>query len=324
MESVHDLSDLLVGFCHLQQIAHIGAAGISHQTAAADEHFLQLSLGVLTGEAHIHDSIGRQGACALGREGALAVQCVLGIHNAALHMSAHGHTAAHVADDQVQILILFAHFLGVALGNGLLIQGVELAHAEDRGITGIARHIAHLIHNGGIGNERGDAQLVTDLLGDQAAQIAGVLTLYACDAVGQQGVGGGIGTAADGLDQTAASGNSIQLLGVEMVLGQRFQYQLLAPFLLSGNGVELGDFFGGVTQGLVKEQLLVLKHADLGGSGAGIDNQNLIRHDVSSSCSNHLRLHNILPTCIIPNPRQAVKMIFHENKNFLCVFFMRI
>ena len=193
-------------------------------------------------------------------------------------MGAYGHTAAHVADDEVQVLILLAHLLGVALGHGLLVQGVELADPLDQGMAGIAGNGLQLVHHGGVGNEGGDAQLVADLPGDEAAQIAGVLTLDACYAVGQQGIGGGVGAATNGLYQAAPGADGGELLHVEVVFGQGLLHQLLTPPLLVGNGGELCDLLGGMTQGFVKEQGVVFKHADLGRGGAGVDNKNVIRH----------------------------------------------
>ena len=193
-------------------------------------------------------------------------------------MGAHGHAAAHVANDEVQLLILLAHFLGVALGHGLLVQGVELADALDQGMAGIAGNGLHLVHHGGVCDEGGHAQLVADLAGDEAAQVAGVLALYAGHAVSQQSVGGGVGAAADGLDQAAPGADAGELLHVEVVLGQGLLHQLLTPAFLIGNGSKLGDLLGRMPQRLVKEQGVIFKHTDLGRGGAGVDNKDVVGH----------------------------------------------
>ena len=279
VEGVDDLGYLGIGLGHLQQVTHIGAAGISHQTAAAHEHLAQLLFGILAGEAQLHHGVGGQGAGALGGEGTLTVQGVLGIHNIALNMGTHGHAAAHMAHDQIQILVLLTHFLGVALGDGLLVQGVELADTGDQGMAGIAGNGLHLVHHGGIRDKGGHAQLVADLPGDKAAQIAGVLTLHTGHAVGQQGIGGGVGAATNGLYKAAPGADGGELLHVKVVFGQGLLHQLLAPLLLVGNGGKLCDLLGGMTQGFVKEQGVVFKHADLGRGGAGINNKNVVGHD---------------------------------------------
>ena len=299
VERVHHTGDLLIVFGLRQQIAHVVGAGVGHQTAAAGEHAVHLRLGILAGEALLHQLAGGQGAGALGREGALAVQCVLGVHHAALHVGADGNAAAHVADDEVQLLIFLALLLGKALGNGLLVQGVENADTLEQGMTGIARHISHLIDDHGVNDVGGDAQLVADLAGDQTAQVGGVLSLHADGAVLDHVVVDGVCTAADGTQQTAAAGDGGEGAGVEALLAQRLHHQITAPVLLGGDGVELGDILRAVAQGLVEKQLLILIDTDLGRGGAGIDNENSVRHDsfppmLFCSAAQRINFHPIL------------------------------
>ena len=278
VEGIHHAGDLLIVLGLRQQIAHIVGAGVGHQTAAAGEHAVHLAFGVLAGEALLHQLTGGQGAGALGREGTLAVQRVLGVHHAALHVSADGNAAAHVADDEVQLLILLALLLGEALGHGLLVQSVENADALEQGVAGIAGHVCHFIDDHRVDDVGGDAQLVADLAGDQAAQIGGVLSLHADGAVLDHVVVDSVCTAANGAQQTAAAGDGGEGAGVEALLAQRLHYQVAAPVLLGGDSVELGDLLRTVAQGLVEEKLLILIHTDLGGGGAGIDYKNSVRH----------------------------------------------
>ena len=49
--------------------------------------------------------------------------------------------------------------------------------------------------------------------------------------------------------------------------------------LMIGDCRELGNLLRAVAQGLVEEQLLILKHADFRGGGAGVNHQNFVRHD---------------------------------------------
>ena len=195
-------------------------------------------------------------------------------------MSANADAAAHVAHQQVQILVLLAHFLGVALGNGLLVQSVEGGAAGDNGMTGIACHGRELIHHRRIHDKGGDAQLIADLAGNEAAQIAGVLTADAGSSVSHQLIGGGVRAAAQGSNQTTASGNGRQGSGIKIVLLQSLHHQILAPALLIGNRGELGNLFSAVTQRLGEQLHFILKHTDLGGGGAGVNDQNTIGHNV--------------------------------------------
>lgn len=112
-------------------------------------------------------------------------------------MSTHGHAAAHVADDEIQGLIGLADLLGVALGHGLLVQGVENAAAGDEGVAGVAGQRRQLIHHGGIHDVGGDVQRRADLTGQQAAQVAGMVAVGTLFQGVDHGIGGEVSTAVD-------------------------------------------------------------------------------------------------------------------------------
>ena len=145
-------------------------------------------------------------------------------------------------------------------------------------MAGIAGHVGQLIHHHGVHDEGGDAQLVADLPGDDAAQVGGVLSLNAHGAVADQTVADGVGAAPDRSQQAAAAGDGGQGLHIEALILQGLHHQLAPPVLLGGDGVKLFEFLGAVAQSLVKEQVLVLIDADFGGRGARVDDQNSVRH----------------------------------------------
>ena len=60
-----------------------------------------------------------------------------------------------------------------------------------------------------------------------------------------------------------------------------FWSMTLAYLAISDAGV-LGDLLGGVAQRFFKQQGLILEHTDLGGGGAGIDDQSFDGHCVTS------------------------------------------
>ena len=184
---------------------------------------------------------------------------------------ANGHAAAQMDDDQVQLVVLFAGLLGKAAGDCLLVQRVENRAAGQLGHTGQARLVGQFIDNDGVHDKAGYAQLVADLACQNAAQIGGVLTLHAGLQVCQQGIGHGVGAAGDGLQQAAASHDDVQGFGVAVLLCQKVKDDLLAEILLVNDGGVLGNFLGGVAQGFLKQQGFILKNADLGGGGTGVD-----------------------------------------------------
>ena len=280
MERVDQLGHLRVALLrHLRHLTHVGRAGVGDHAAAAREHPADLGLGVLAAEAQAHEVAGRQTARALRGEGTVTVEGVLHVDDLAVDVRANADAAAHVADDQVQLVIARAVLLGIALGDGLLVQRVELAAALDQGMAGVFRDGRHLVHHGRVDDVGGDIQLVGNLAGEDAAEVRRMLSLHALDEVDHDGRRHLIGAAGDRLHQAAAAADGAQLLHVEVVLCQRLEHQLLAEVLLIGDCRELGNLLRAVAQGLVEEQLLILKHADFRGGGAGVNHQNFVRHD---------------------------------------------
>ena len=198
-------------------------------------------------------------------------------------MGAHGDAAAHVNDDQVQLLIAKAVLLGVAASHRLLVQGVEDAAAGQFGHTGDTGNVSQLVHHHGVNDKGRNANLVPNLPGEDSAQIGGVLTLYAGFQIGKQSVGDGVGAAGDGLEQAAAADDHVEGLDVAVLLLEEVQDDVLAEVLLVDDGGVLGDLLGGMAKRLLEQKSLVLEHAHLGGGGTGIDNQALDRHSWYSS-----------------------------------------
>ena len=105
-----------------------------------------------------------------------------------------------------------------------------------------------------------------------------MLPLHTGLQVSEQRIADGIGAARNGLEQTAAADNDIQRLGVAVLLLQEVENDLLAEVLLVDDAGVLGDLLGRVAQRFFKQQGLVLEHADLGGGGAGVDDQGFDGH----------------------------------------------
>ena len=214
----------------------------------------------------------------LRAEAALAVQDVVHVNDLAHAVRAHRHAAAHVDDDQVQRIVGGAVLLGVAAGHRLLVQRVEDAAPRQLRHAGNAGHVGQLVHHHRVNDVAGLADGVADLPRQDAAQVGGMLALDALFQVGQQLVADGVGAAGDGLEQAAAADDDVQRVDVAVFLLQKVQDDLLAEILLVDDGGVLGDLLGGMAQRFLKQQRLVLEHADLGGGGTGIDDQAFDRH----------------------------------------------
>ena len=133
----------------------------------------------------------RHGTAALGAEAALAIENVVHIHDLAVVMGTNRDAAAHVDDDEVQILVALAVLLGKAAGNGLLVQRGGRWAAGQLRHTGNARLIGQFINDDGVNDVAGHAQGITDLAGEDTAQVGGVLALDTGLQVSQQGIADG-------------------------------------------------------------------------------------------------------------------------------------
>ena len=272
------LCQRVAGLGHLADLTGIVRVQIAVKAAVAADLLINFLLGVLTAEAHLDEVTDGYGAAALGAEAALAVEDVVDIHDLAVVMRTDGDTAAHVDDDKVQILVTLAVLLGKAAGDGLLVQRVENGAARQLRHTGNAGLIGQLVNNDGVNNVAGHAQEIADFTGQNTAQVGGMLALHTGLQVSQQGIADGVGAAGDGLEQAAAAHDDVQGLGVAVFLLQEVQNDLLAEVLLVDDAGVLGDLLGGVAQRFFKQQGLVLEHADLGGGGAGVDDQGFDGH----------------------------------------------
>ena len=266
----------LVG--HLAHGAGVVGVQVAVKAAVAADLFVDLLLGVLAAEAHFYQVAHRHGAAALGAEAALAVQNVVDVDDFAVVVCADGNAAAHVDDNEVEILVTLAVLLGIAAGHGLLVQRMEDRAAGQLRHAGNAGFVGQLIHNNGVDDVAGDAQAVADLAGQDAAQVGSVLALDTGLQVSQQSVADGVGAAGDGLEQAAAADDDVQALGGAVLLFQKVQDDGLAEILLVDDTGVLGDLLRGMAQGFLKQQGLVLKNTNLGRGRTRVDDQRFNRH----------------------------------------------
>ena len=85
-------------------------------------------------------------------------------------MGAYADAATHMADHQVQVLVVLAVVAGVHTGDGLLVQGVEDGLALKIGVTGDAGDFVELVHYHRVGDVGVlQADDVGQTLGDETA-----------------------------------------------------------------------------------------------------------------------------------------------------------
>ena len=191
-------------------------------------------------------------------------------------MRADGVAAAHVADDDVDLVIAAADGLGIAAGHGLLVQAVELALTDELGVAGVAGDGDQLVDDGGVDGVGGDAPHLGQLVAHERAEVAGVLAAGTLKAVLDHGVVDGIGAAGDGTQNAAAAGDCVEGLAVEAALLEAVQNDIGAELRLIGDVVIGRELINRVAQGLLEQLVLILEDSDLRGRGAGVDYQNFV------------------------------------------------
>ena len=188
-------------------------------------------------------------------------------------MGAHRYAASHVNHDKPQGLVGLSDLLGIPLGHRLLIEGVEDAHSGKLRHAGIPCDGHQLVHHHGIHDIGGNPDGISDLLGQNAPQIGGVLPLHSLLQILQKSLRHGVGAAGNGLEHAAPPYHYVQGSQIKVFRLQQIRYDFLAEILLVHYGGISGNLLRGMPQGLLEQKVLILKNTDLGGGGTGIDNQ---------------------------------------------------
>ena len=246
---------------------------MADEAAGTGEHGAHLGGGVSLVQIlqHLHH---RDGAETGGGEGAVAAGALGAVHHAPGLMGGDGDAAVHMADDQVQILVALAQLFRVNGGNALLVQHMGLGTAVKPRNAGEASAVPQLVHVGGVHGVHGLVILAAQLVGQHDAQL--------CRVVAAALVGGGVlyqplvdlhDSGSLRIGAAAPADEYIHVGGGHAVGLQKGKQHLLAHgHLVVGGGV-FQQLRGVVEDALGVDVLLVFKIADLGGSGAGIDDQ---------------------------------------------------
>ena len=107
--------------------------------------------------------------------------------------------------DEVQIFVLHALLGRIRLGDGFLVERVEDGDALEERMAGYAGQVAELVDHHRIGDEGTAADLLGDGVGQDAAQVAGVLSVIAGTQVGQHAVIDLVHAGRNGAQQVAAA-----------------------------------------------------------------------------------------------------------------------
>ena len=167
-------------------------------------------------------------------------------------MGAYGHTASHMYHDQTQGLIGLADLFCVSLGYRLLVQCMEHAGTGQFRHAGIPGDGHQFIHHHRIHNIGRNTDGVTDLPGQNTAQIGRMLALHTRFQIRQQRIRHGVSAAGNGFQHSAPSHHHVQGLNIKLLLLQQVGDDLLAEVLLIHDGGILADLLRGMPQSLLK------------------------------------------------------------------------
>ena len=240
---------LVAVFYHPHDFRNVRSAEVSHQSSLSCHALFELFLGVASAETQVDEVGGRQRAGPFGREGAFAVERVVGIDGPAVFVGGHRYAAAEVANDEVQVLILFPDALGVPPCNGALVQSVPDADARHERRPADAGFRQQLVHHARVGNVclAARAEFGGQFGGDDAAQVAGVFSHGVVSVVAHLAVHA-VNASPHRLGQSAAPDDGIEAEG-DVVFLEPVEYDLPAEVLLVHYLLKQFQFLGFVAYG---------------------------------------------------------------------------
>ena len=181
-------------------------------------------------------------------------------------------------DEAAVLQRLVQHLLGAAPRHSAAVQGVTQHGAPDLRQAGDAGLLRHLVHRDGVADKGGDVQGLRQLQRQHTAQIGGVRRVPDGVHIVHHALLHQIGAGLAGRQLSATGADAVQLRRVEIVGGQRPLDDSAAEVHLLHDPVEGRQLLPAVAQRLVKDLLRPAEHRDLGGGGAGVDDQNAFAH----------------------------------------------
>ena len=237
---------------------------------------------VLAGEAEIHQGAHRHTVAAVVAEGAVSGDAVLGIHHPALAVGGDGDAAAQGHHQEVQVLVIPPDALGVGPGHGPVVEGLVgryPGHIRQAGVEGQGVKLAGAGHVHGEGRGAG---ALRHIIGDLAAQGAGVDAVLPGADLGEHILVDAVGTALHRRGGAAPGDDGVQVRDGNVVLRQKVLNIPAAKAVLGKNPVGVLQILQRVGDGLLQKAGLVLIEGDLGGGGAKVNGENFQRRHAPS------------------------------------------
>ena len=170
------------------------------------------------------------------------------------------------------------HLLGTAAGHGPAVQGVAQHGARQLRQAGDPGLVRHFVHRHRVADERRDLQGLGQLQRQYAPQIGGVGGVLHGVHIVHHGLVHQIGAGGAGGQLPAPGADAVQRRQVKAVGGQGALDGGAAEVHLLHDPAEGRQLLPAVADRLIKDLLLPAEHRDLGGGGAGVDDQNTFAH----------------------------------------------
>ena len=177
-------------------------------------------------------------------------------------MRGDGDAPAQVRDHQVRLFVDDADAVAVQACRGFLVECVEDRLARAVGMAAQACHILHLVDDHRVGDVGFDACGRRDSVGQQTAEVGGVLHRGVLQ-VAAHGVVHFVHAGGNGFDEAAAADYGSEGHDVEAVFLQCREDHVTAPVELVDDVGVVCDLFRRVTQGQIQQRPLLVVEGDL-------------------------------------------------------------
>ena len=249
-----ELAFLVAGEGFLLDLVGVIGAEVGHETTFGGDHLLQFGLIVLAAASHLDKFGGIDAAATGGGEGTEAAECAVDFDTTAMGMDTHADAAAHVGDDEVEILIVLAQLAGIELGSHLLVEAVPdntfAARVEvEDGVAADFGELRTLVDDAGVGNIGAfKANLAGNGVADEGAEVACMLALDAGMALFLHEVVDLVAAALAGTSEAAAAHDDGDFVGADAVAFHHVEDGSLAILELVSYFVEFLNLFDGVAE----------------------------------------------------------------------------
>ena len=175
-----------------------------------------------------------------------------------------GDTASEMHTDEVEFLVFLADSLSMLTGNHLLVQGVENRDTREQRVTRVTCHVFHLVHHDRVGDVSFHAVFLGDIVGDETAEVAGVLTIRCGFEVAEHRLVHLINTRCQWVEQTATADDGADTVDVNAFVFQLIENHIFTIRKLVCNLIEFSQIFDRMLDVFLEHLFFVIEDSNFG------------------------------------------------------------